>query len=81
MIISEPNDFVADVFGDPMPSRAVNPRVQGPTRASGGARLPQEAPSQLHSSLAVTMPSPQAGVAGDGVVIPALVAAGPPFDP
>jgi hypothetical protein len=32
MIISEPNDFVADVFGDPMPSRAVNPRVQGPTK-------------------------------------------------
>jgi hypothetical protein len=40
----------------------------------------QELP-QLHSSLAVTMPSPQAGMAGEGVVIPALVAAAPPLVP
>jgi Resolvase, N terminal domain len=36
---------------------------------------------QLHSSLAVAMPSAQAGTAGEGVVMPALVAAAPPLDP
>jgi hypothetical protein len=39
MIISEPNDFVADVFGDPMLPCAVNPRVQGLTTARSQNRL------------------------------------------
>ena len=38
-------------------------------------------PAQLHSSLAVTTPSPQAGIAGEGMVIPVLVAAVPPCVP
>jgi len=36
---------------------------------------------QLHSSLAGTTPSPQAGIALEGVVIPVLVAAAPPCVP
>ena len=44
---------------------------------AGAGELPGD---QLHSSLAGGNP-PQVGIAGDGVVMPALVAAAPPFVP